>query len=232
MGEENNNDISAVLTDTGQPEELAMFSTPEEQAIAARLLPFIADKANRIAEGNKAKELEVFCNKLQADNKEMLEAKMEELRKQLTPPSAVEIQALLDQEYLTYTVRVPGAGGGKEFTLCELPMAVEAKVVKVLDGTLVKRLQELSSVEFTASMNMAEKLQRILKLVPGAAETLSDCIAVCLDPWEEDEEITGDWVRKHLSMARMATVLVAQFEVSRLRDFLSLASRFSPTLTM
>lgn len=212
----------------GIPEELLQFDNEQERNIAARLLPVIAAKANRQAEANKAKELEKFMAELQTENKKLLDAKLEEFRKAMTPPSAEELQKVLDQEYLSFGLKLRGRSGAtKEFTIQELPMATEAKVVKMLQKTLGSRLKDFSSVEWSAELSMIEKIERLMAMVPGALETLSDCLAVCLDPWGEDSDITGLWVRENVSGSRMANILNAQIEVSRLRDFLSLASRFS-----
>lgn len=232
MGDIQSEVTAALVNGKGDamPEELLQFENDQERSIAARLLPVIAEKANRQAEANKAKELEKFVGELQTENKRVLDAKLEEFRKAMVPPTPEELQKVLDQEYLEFSLKLKDRNGSKDFVIRELPMAAEAKVVKMLQKTLSSRLKDLSSVEWSAELSMVERIARLMEMVPGALETLSDCLAICLDPWDE-QHVTGEWVQQNVSSSRMANILNAQIEVSRLRDFLSLASRFSRNST-
>ena len=55
--------------------------------------------------------------------------------------------------------------------------------------------------------------------------------AICLNPFDEDEEITEDWVRKNLSATRIVKIVTAQVEANKMRDFFSLLFRNTKLLT-
>ncbi len=222
------NEIEEVLG--AAPDELAGL-TEEEAKVAAKLLPIIAAKANAMAEINKARELDKVVTELRDQNKKILEEKIEEYRKQLTPPTPEELTTLLNQEYVEFPVKLRnGNGTVKTFTIRELPLEAETKLMKAIQKTLGERLVEIGRLDWSAGMSMVERIDKIMTMVPGAVDTLADCCAVCLDPYGEDEHITGEWVRKHVGAQKFAAIIHAQIEASRYRDFLSLAGRFFPMM--
>jgi hypothetical protein len=212
---------------------LHLFQTEEERAIAAKVIPVIQAaaeaRAQKKAEATKAIELKAFMDELVAENRRVLDAKIEEYRKALTPPSAEEIQVMLDQEYVEYTLNLRVGGATRSFTIMELPMAAETRIVKAVRRTLAERLKEISSIDWQQGGTMLDRILKTAEIVPGVMETLSDCVAICLDPTRQSpDEITGEWVRDNLGSYRIAAVIQAQMEVGRYRDFFYLLSRLAP----
>ena len=211
------------------PDELSMFETPEELSVAKRLLPVIAAKANAQAEANKAKELAKVIDQIKTDNRTALEAEITKLQKSMTPPSPEELQALLDQEYLEFNVKVGRGDQVKEFVLQELPMACESRLLKAVKKTIGERLKDLNRFDFSDGSTVIERVQRIIEVVPGAMETLAECCVTCLDPFGE-QGITAEWVGLNISSTRILNILHAQITVSRYRDFFSLVGRLIPQM--
>lgn len=210
---------------TGQDE---LNLSPEERVIIAKVLPRLTAKISAQAEANKHKELEKLWTQQVEENKKALTEKIEEIRKAMTPPSPDELQALLNQEYVEYTLRLKAGPVTKDFVIRELSVEVETRILKVVQKTLGERLTEIGQIDWASGMTMLEKLERVMSMVPGALETVSDCCAICLDPYGEDDTINGAWVRKNIGAQRLLAILHAQISVSRYRDFFSLASRFFP----
>jgi hypothetical protein len=213
----------------GSEEELTqLFSTEEERKIAVRLLPLIAAKANALAEARKTAELSRIVEQIKVENTKTLESKIEEFRKALTPPTPEELNTLLNQEYLEFPMKVGANGTMREFVIRELPLATEIKVVKVIQKTLGARLQEIARIDWVTGMSNLERIEKLVTMVPGAMETIADCVALCLDP--SGKEITGEWVQSNIGLQRLTGILHAQMAVSRYRDFLSLAGRLFPQM--
>jgi hypothetical protein len=213
-----------------------MFSTPEERAIALKMLPVLQAKAIKLAtasaEAAKAKELNQIVTELTAQNKKILDAKIEEYRKALTPPTAEELQKLLTQEFVTFQLKLRAGSAMRDFVIGELPMAAESRLMKMLNRTLGERLQEISRIDWKSSNTVLDRVVKICEMIPGAMDTVADCCAVALDPTGEDNSITGEWVRNNLGMSRIASIVMAQMEAGRYRDFLSLLSRLYPNSIM
>lgn len=207
--------------------ELA-FTDPKEREIAARLLPKLADSANRQAEANKAKELKRTVDELVAQNKDTITAHLEKLTKSATPPTQEELTRLVSQEYADVDIKLRAGGIDKSFTIRELPMDIEKRVIKALQKTIKDRVQEFGRVDWGEDKSLINQIIKIMDMVPGTIDTLAEIAAVCLDPYQEDSKINGDWVRANVSMTRLAGIIITQLEVNRYRDFLSLTGRFFP----
>lgn len=222
------------LLDAIEPEveidELANL-TPEEQVVAKKLIPIIAAKANARAEANKAKALETFQSELIASNKKWMEEQLEKWRKEMTPPSTEDINTLLNQEYAEFPLHIKESNGSgvkqRDFVIRELPLSVEIKVLKAIQKTLGARIKEFSAIEWNTASSTLDRIQRLVDMVPGALETLAECCALCLDPFQE-AKIDQEWVLRHVGLTTLTAILTAQEKASRYRDFLSLSSRFIP----
>lgn len=206
------------------------FETEQEREIAAKLLPGLAAKANALAEANKMRELNSLVEGIRVENKKAIEEKLEEYRKSMTPPSTDELQVLLSQEFVEFKFKLIHDGVQKDFVIRELPLQTETNIIKALRRTLAERVQEISSIEWLPGMASIERVQKVMELVPGAIETVADCVALCLDPFQE-KSIDGKWVMRNVGSSRMMAIIHAQIQASRYRDFLSLASRVMPGLT-
>ena len=223
---------------TAIPDEVKMFETSEERDIALRLIPVLTLKATAqakiTAEAQKATEMQEWVDKLIAENQEILKAKLAEFQKSMTPPTAEELQKILSQEYVEFSLKLRYDGKAREFMIRELPLAAETRLMKMVQKTLASMIKEIGAIDWQSkvgSNTMVERIMKILEMVPGAIETLSDCCAVCLDPLGEDDKITGEWVQKNIGLGRLASILQAQLEVGRYRDFFSQVSRLIPGLT-
>ena len=224
-------DESAVKDEVAEAlgtDESELGLSPEEAKIVARVLPLIAEKANRAAESKKAQELTQAVQMLTEQNKAAMAAAVEKIKKDLTPPSPQDIEALLSQEYLEFPLKIKGGKDNEYperlYVIRELPLEAETRIIKAVQTTLAERLTEISRVDWSAGMTVLDRINRVIEMVPGALETLSDCVAVCLDPYKENPEVTGEWVRKSLSSNRIVAIIHAQIQAGRYRDFLSLAS--------
>lgn len=221
--------VEAALADPDQTEDELSVLTAEERTAAAAFLPRLVAKIRARSEADAAKKLADQTNELIAQNNRMMTEEVAKLRAQLQPPDPAQLETLLSQEYGQMQVSVFGrkAATEKTFTLRELPQAVERKVIGIVTKTIVPHLKELAAVEWAASASNAEKLQKILDMLPNGMDMLAECCALCLDPFG-DEGITTEWVQANMSSSRIMNVIEAQFTISRLRDFGSAVSRLIP----
>ena len=225
MSEEIKDEVAEALG----TDESELGLTAEEARIVARVLPIMADRANRAAEAKKMQELSVALEKLAEENKKAITEAVEKIKKDMTPPSPEDIEAILSQEYLEFKLQIRGSD--KPYVIRELPLEAETRIIKAVQKTLAERLTEISRVDWSAGMTVLDRINRVIEMVPGAMETLSDCVAVCLDPYGETPAIDGKWVRANLSSNRIVAIIHAQIQAGRSRDFVSLAGKLFPTLT-
>ena len=211
--------------------------SPEEQVIANKITAHV----KALVRPEVRKELEVeyikhrteFETSLSEQNKATIAAALKDWEEKQKPLDSADIATLLRQEYTEFTFDVPIRGGEpKTFTLQELPQALELKFMKMLKTKLVPVIKELASTGFSIEMSESaiDQFQKILDSAPGVLSSVTELIPMCLDPWEEDDEITADWVRAHMSSYRIQTVLIGQIEVNKIRDFFSNGYRISKNL--
>lgn len=211
-------------------EEAEFNLTPEQAAIVADVLPLVVASANRKAEANKAKELAKQMELLISDNKKMIEEKLEEYRKQNTPLTPDELKTLISQEYVVFDFKMLGRREKleREFTIAELPVKIEKKVLDVLRKLIAEFYPKLQAAEWSTTDSWVERFEKLIGMAPDALDKIADIIAICLDPYNEEKGITGEWVGDNLTTGKMLTVLRLQVEASRYRDFLSLVSQLIP----
>jgi hypothetical protein len=181
------------------------------------------------------KEVQEISSKMQEENKKIVSEAIERFRKEMTPPTEEDIQKLLEQEYVEFKIDVR-TGKGKEaevkhFVITELPISVEKKIIKKGKTILVPFASELSAM----SMNLlegdaAKKLVQLMNTFEPMLDLMVSICAICLDPNEEDDEITEEWVARYLSATRIVKIVAAQMEANRMRDFFSLLFRNSKLL--
>lgn len=221
-------EIDDALTGVEDIEELRT-ATPEQRQVAFKLLPFVTRKANVAAEANYAKKLQETVNQLTEESRKMMAAEIDNFRKANKPPTPKEIQTLLTQEYAEFKVLIMERKGKneREFTIREMPQATEMKFLRIIQKSMVPHLKELSSVEWTNGLSVAEKLQRVIDIIPEALDMLAECCSIALDPYEE-LGVTKDWVQKNLSSFRIMNIIESQIIAGRFRDFFSALSRSIP----
>ena len=204
--------------------------TPEEARLVSRILPALEARARIAAEAQKGKELAQIVEELKRDNQALIEAELAKIRKAAEPPKPEELQKLLSQEYQEYTVQVRERANKyqpRDFIIRELPQATELKFVRLIQKSLVPRLKEFQTVEWTEGMTTVQKLQKVVDLIPDGLELMSDLCAISLDPFET-EGITKAWVQANLSSVRIMAIIDAQVAAARMRDFMLAVSRLLP----
>ena len=77
---------------------------------------------------------------------------------------------------------------------------------------------------------MIDKVESILDDLPELIEAMAEIVALILDPWEEDKDISKTWVMANLNSHRILAIVTAQVEVNKFRDFFSGGLRLSKTL--
>ncbi len=221
-------DIASAIQDS--PPDITANLTPEEMAVAQKIMPAIVERANKTAEAAHARAMEKEINALKAANEEMIQAEIERFRAQNKPLEPADVEKLLTQSYAEFVVKIRERNKPleREFTIRELPQAVEKKMLALVQKNLVPHLKEVQSIEWTSTSTVAEKIQRVLDVAPNALDTLSQICQLALDPFDE-ESITLTWVQTNLSSFRIVAIVEAQMLASKVRDFFASASRFIPT---
>ena len=224
-------EAEAILSDPQekQPDEIRMFTDPKEIEIATKILPTVVQRVSAIAEAKKAKELDAYIKRLSEDNATMMKNELEKLQKEYAPLSSSEVGQLLKQEYLEFPVKTRDKNGEREFVIREMSQAAELKFVKVLQKTIVPRIKEFSSIDWTSGMTMLDKIQTLVEAIPETLDMLAELCVISLDPYG-DESVTLEWVQKNLSSYRIASIIEAQIMASRVRDFFSAAFRLMPSM--
>ena len=175
-------------------------------------------------EAELAKSMNAYRIELATANAKMIQEELERIRKDFGPPKLEDIQKLLDQEYLTFTVLVPWPGEEKkrEFTIQELPQSVEKKFYKQIKSQLLPRAKELAALSFEVLEGKVEdKISAILEAFDPSFDILAAGVVLILNPRGETKEITQEWVQDNISSSRMWNILEAQMQVNRMRDFFS-----------
>lgn len=182
-------------------------------------------------------EIQTISHKMQEENKRIVQEAIERMKKELTPPGPEDIQKLVTQEYVEYTIDVKyssKSGNGtmeKHFVIRELPYAIEKKMYDRIKKMVVPMASDVASL----TMNMlqgdaAEKIIKIMHTFDPVLEVMVGISQMCLNPFNEDDEVTEDWVRNNMSSARIVKVITAQIECNRMRDFFSLLFQGSKLL--
>lgn len=211
-----------------EPDELADLSE-EEKAVAAKILPKVTKKilfqVRQELEAKKAQELQQALDILKTENQKALD----EFYKANKPLEPQEIEKLLSEEYLEFKVKLATNGNNQEFVIRELTQAAEMRFLKYLQKELVPHLKTIAAIEWTPGASVSENLQRLIEFVPDIASMASELCATCLDP-NQKHNITAQWVQENLSTRRVITVIQAQIQAGRYRDFFSLGSRVLQTI--
>lgn len=169
-------------------------------------------------------EIQKISSEMQKENEKVVTAAIERFRKEMAPPSEQDIQKLLDQEYMEFKVKVRGDSGvEKLFVIKELPIDVEKKIYAKVKKILTPFAQELSAL----SMNLlegdaAKKVVQLMNTFEPMLDVMISICTICLNPFEEDIDVTEDWVRKYLSSTRIVKIVSAQMEANKMRDFFSI----------
>lgn len=204
---------TAILADIS-PEQL----TSIQAQVRSELEPKLREE--------NAIELAKFKDTLRQQNDEAIREAIknfeENERKNRKPLTTDELQVLLSQEYSTFKVVINERGTSREFTLVELPQEIERKFAKIAKNALGDLIKEFGAIDFKSMQgDMAEKLLSLMNLYDPIQDLMAKCCVICLNPWDEDKDITEDWVKRNLANNRILNILLAQVEVNKMRDFFS-----------
>lgn len=213
-------EVDAILAVDVDEEELEkLFQDENNRKIAVQLFPMLSRKFKKAADAEAAKKLQELSSQLMDENKKALQTEIDKMRKANQALTPEELQKLLSQEYLEFTIPVRGR---PDFVVTELPIRDEQRLLKVLKTTLGSVIKEIGSVDFTAGKSAFEKVQRLIEMFPEALDTLAECCAICLSRSAgEGKFIDAEWVKSYLPVNRMYAILEAQAAANRWRDFFS-----------
>jgi hypothetical protein len=219
--------VTAALSEESTVDKL--FTTDEERRIATKLLPVVTSQVQQRLEVDAARKLQATVDELKTENEKLIRGELEKIREANRPPNPEELQKLLSQEYSEFTVRIRERGRDVErtFTIRELPQTTELKLVKSIQKALVPKLKEITSLEWSSTASMAEKIQRVIDMVPELLDTLAETCVICLDPFGE-ENLDVAWVQRNLSSFRIISIVQSQVVAGKFRDFFLLAFRSIP----
>jgi hypothetical protein len=223
-------EVEAALADPEPESEAPELNvlTPEERTIGAKILPGLTARIRAKAEAASAQALADKIVELQANNTRMMNDEVTKLRASLQPPDQKQIEQLLSQEYATMDVQVWDRKHEKRsFTLRELPQSAEKKMFEIISVKVVPHLKELAAVEWAVSASNAERLEKVISIIPDGLDMLAQVCAICMDPYKE-EGIDAEWIQNTMGSNRIINVIEAQMEISKLRDFGSAVYRLLP----
>lgn len=195
----------------------------------------LREKLQKEYDDKLAESIKKLSAELTESTNKQVQRAIEEWKKKLEPPTKEEVQTLLDQEYQTFSVRLPDRE--KEFTLHELPQKVEKKFYARMKNAMAKLASEIEALKMHAaadgkvdlkdlgSPDTFKKVVNMMNAFDPILDVLAYAATLALNPYGEEEGITEDWVRDHLSSSRILTIVKAQAECNRMRDFFSLVSR-------
>lgn len=168
---------------------------------------------------------------LQEEQNRTIEEEIQKLYKKIQdeqkPLTKEEIQTLVDQEYAEIPIKVSVEGEDGErkvidFMIRELPQSVERKFYRQFKTRLKDKGSELAAfTQVNRERPMEEQLMSFMETFDGAFDVLADAIVLILNPRGNKDWLTTEWVANNLSSNRMYSIILAQVEVNKLRDFFS-----------
>lgn len=223
--------VETPVPEAQTPEQLAW-----EAATRRRLSVEIESRLRSELNAENAKKFSEVREQLVAQNQEALQKELEEFKKSLEPPTKEQIADLLNQEYITFTVALLVADGEqaveRKFTLRELPMAKEKQFFDRVKAEIVPRARQLGEMSFEIlDGDVAQKIKSAIETFEPTFDLLCEACAIALNP-NKKGNVDMEWVKENISTYRIWTILRAQLEIQRLRDFFSQLSQGSRGTTM
>lgn len=191
-----------------------------------------ADYEGRLAAW-KAKELadlEDEQRNVIAEELQKLQQKIQEEQKPLTKEA---IQQLVDQEYAEIAIKLPvtreddGSTQYQTFVVRELPQAIERKFYRQFKDRVKDKGNQLGAFAQKSQEEPFEKtIISFLETFDGAFDILTDAVSIILNPFGKTKDVNGkvidsEWVSLNVSSNRCYSIILAQVEVNKLRDFFS-----------
>lgn len=212
-------------------EEKAVLMEDQQAELEVRLREKLQTEYDTRLESEVLK----ISQRMQTENQRIVADALERYKKEMLPPTEQDVQKLLSQEYVEFKIdiRVPVKNGPgedsdskwtkKTFTIQELPQNIEKKIYKKIKGVLVPFSTELAALTFNMlEGDAAKKIVQMMNTFEPLLDVMAGITAICLNPYGEEEEITEEWVQEHLSSTKIVTIVWAQVEANRMRDFFSL----------
>jgi hypothetical protein len=222
---------------TPQPKE-AEAKKPEQEALpeveGVKVTPETLETYKLIAEKVRLdyeqrfiiwKKTELAEIQKDADDKirDMVSQFWEKWKAEQEPLTPDKIQLLLNQEYGSFPIKMFCIKEGKEreFIIRELPQKVERKFYRQFQRR-VKEYGPMLNAFVQANMGQPfeKQIEAFMEAFDNAFDVLAETVAICIDPFEE-EGIDMEWIQNNISSQRQFSIIRAQMEVNRLRDFFS-----------
>lgn len=176
----------------------------------------------------QTKDLAALAEKQDATIREQVQLLVKDYQEKQKPLTQEQIQKMLDQEYaeipLTLLVRAKNAETPQKrtYTVRELPQSVERKFYKQFVSVIRVEAPKLAALK---QRNMDEPfeivLMNFLESLDSGFDIMAGAVALILNPFGDDEEITKEWVSDNVSSDRQFKIIMAQVEANKLRDFFS-----------
>jgi hypothetical protein len=174
----------------------------------------------------KAKELASLAEAQEKVIKEEVAKLVKDYQEKQKPLTQAEIQKMLEQEYVEVNIRlmvdVENADTPQErnFVIRELPQSIERKFYRQFMDKVKAQAPKLAA--FT-QRNMDQPFEKVMgdfmEAFDGGFDILAGAVAIILNPFEKDKEVTAQWIADHVSLNRQYSIVMAQVEVNKLRDF-------------
>lgn len=204
-------------------ENIPVASNPQESKAPEPEENKLTPETEKIVSGRVLE----FTKRLTEQNKITLERTVEQIKRDLAPPTEADVQKLLDQSYLTFTVKIKfPAEAERKFTLEELPQAIEKKFYKSIKDKIIPAVQGIIA-ERGNLLDGGDIPQKILSMMNKSEpvfEIMAICAALALNPRDMVEGLDAKWVEENLSSMRILSIINAQAQCNRMRDFFSILS--------
>lgn len=181
----------------------------------------------------KAKELADLEDTQRKTIQEELQKLHKKIQEEQKPLSREAIQQLVDQEYAEISITLPvlkdedGSTVTETFVLRELPQAIERKFYRQFKDRVKDKGSQLAAFAQKSQEESFEKtIVNFLETFDGAFDILSDAVSLILNPTGKRKDCNGvlinsEWVANNISSNRSYSIILAQVEVNKLRDFFS-----------
>ena len=176
----------------------------------------------------QAKDLAELAERQEGTIKEEVQKLVKQYQDSQKPLNQQQIQQMLDQDYaeIPLTLYVSATNEDtpqkRNFTLRELPQSVERKFYKQFVERIRTQAPKLAAFQ---QRNMDQPFEKVLgdfmEAFDGGFDILSGAVAIILNPFDKDKEITEKWVAENIPSNRQLSIVLAQVEVNKLRDFFS-----------
>lgn len=190
-----------------------------------QLIEEITQKVRQEYDAIYTKRIAEETVRMNEENRAMFQAAVDEWREEQKPPTREDISLLLSQEYEELTVKLSVTGGVREFMIRELPQSVERKFFRKAKERLIPKINELAEITVKLTEGDTEKkMASVLEMFEPTLDILAEAVAIILNPFDTDKDVTPQWVQDNVSSFRQWNIVLAQEKVNKLRDFFSTAS--------